>query len=558
MLWERQVGMKGPEKWQYCKVVGGSKMIRLPPTSISLSEADIEFNLRQADIYYGLLRQGYKKSDIARYLDDYRKAQAEASGQSSTDFNLSVPTTFELTCRRPLGPSLDEGTCNQEPKKQANSFGNLQTSSKHGSKVSSDGYDFGKQEDSADTPNDQNERSPSPESSVPIMQVNKHAPRKSSLLRFSRGISPERPPLHPEDEDDCGIGSSSNFTATKSYRRRSLTYSYKTSDPEESDAELSLQTLLAGRMDRMSLGSSSQQSDDMAESSMPFVLPPAFTATSRSYTFGNDNFANDQPDSQPSEMPPGPPPSTESGTPRHSSSLLGQAGSSTSLPSSPPVLNASPIETPSTVQAASTSSELPATPTPVRNAASFPRTEPRYYRHQYLDGNAFSIYNDSLPASSQPQTPADLSRGPFVTERDAAYTAPPGMVRTGPSNVYDLDGSRWERNVGEQSPTARAISLRERRNRELQRSVRAEGIRLQRLRLRDEAMFTQGHATTNHIGGEDGGNDEGTRATAEMFQDAWRHDHDADRVGEENFEMEVGPTRPRAMRVVSGNARIDG
>lgn len=528
-------------------------MIRLPPTSISLSEADIEFNLRQADIYYGLLRQGYKKNDIARYLDDYRKAQAETSGPSHTDFNLSAPTTFELACRRPFGPSMDEDTDKQEPKKQVKSFGNLQTSSKHASKVSSDDCGFGKHQDAADTADGRNERSPSPESSVPAMQVNKHAPRKSSLLRFSRGMSPERPPLHPEDE--CGVGSSSNLTATKGYRRRSLTYSYKTSDPEESDAELSLQTLLTGHIDRLSLESPSRQSDDLAQS-MPFVLPPSFTATSRAYTFGNHSFANDLPDSQTSEMPPGQLLSTDSGTPRRSSSLLGQAGSSTSLPSSPPVLNASPIETPSTIQAASTSPELPATPTPIRNAASFPRSEPRYYRHQYLDGNAFSIYNDSLPASSQPQTPADLSRGPFVTERDAAYTAPPGMVRTGPPNVSDLDGSRWERNAGEQTPTARAISLRERRNRELQRSVRAEGIRLQRLRLRDEAMFTQRQTTTNDIGG-DGGNDEAARATAEVFQDAWRDDHDADRVGEENFEMEVGPSRPRPMRVVSGNARID-
>ena len=42
----------------------------------------------------------------------------------------------------------------------------------------------------------------------------------------------------------------------------------------------------------------------------------------------------------------------------------------------------------------------------------------------------FTPYNDSLPASTQPQTPAQLSRTPmFSTLGQPAYTAPPGRIR---------------------------------------------------------------------------------------------------------------------------------
>lgn len=52
-------------------------MIRLPPTSISLSESDIQFHLREINIYQTLLQQGFKQQDIQRYYAANRVAARE-------------------------------------------------------------------------------------------------------------------------------------------------------------------------------------------------------------------------------------------------------------------------------------------------------------------------------------------------------------------------------------------------------------------------------------------------------------------------------------------------
>jgi hypothetical protein len=97
------------------------------------------------------------------------------------------------------------------------------------------------------------------------------------------------------------------------------------------------------------------------------------------------------------------------------------------------------------------------------------------------------------------------------------------------------------------------MTLRERRTRELTRSVRAEGVRLNRLMMRDEAMFTQrGFRTAAAANG-----DAVIEALPQIPDDIWRDNLDADRVGEENFEAELDVGGRRVMRAVSGNARLD-
>ncbi|KAJ9640664.1 uncharacterized protein PV06_02398 [Exophiala oligosperma] len=514
-------------------------MIRLPLSSISLSPVDVECSLQQADIYYGLLRQGFKKHDIARYLNDYRQAQAEANGLTCTDFNLAAPSTFELTSQRAIPHPQEEEDQTQDAWQTGSTIKNA--FSEVGSRSTSYGQDIEGQECRVEVHHEDN-RSPSPKTTVPTMRVNKHAPRKSSLLRFFRAASPEKQSSEVHSESVVG---SSKHTTIKNPSRRSLTHFWRTAEVEDYASDTTAKILLTDQLRRLSLESTSRPSEHAAE--LPaLVLPPPLSDT---YTFhDNSDLGTNEDFDGLGDL-------SDADQAHRSCSLLCLTEHSTYLPSSPPIPDASPIETPSSNRAESASPEFPVTPTPVRNASGFPHTEPRQYRHLCLDGRGFPVYNDSLPAVSQPQTPADLLRGPFVTEHDAAYTAPPGMLLAGPGSVSMLDNGRWDHRIGEQSPTARAISLRERRNRELQRSVRAEGIRLQRLRLRDEAMFTQG---TFAAGPPDGdGTGERPQAMAEALQDAWRDDLDADRVGDENFEVELLLLQPRGMRIVSGNARLD-
>ena len=521
-------------------------MIRLPPTSISLSEGDVDFHLQQAQTYYGLLKQGYKKHDVARYLDDYREAAIDLTNQSSIDFR-PVPSTFDLACRRVFKSSEhDEKTTqhSDEDNKQTSDPESTQLSASSLNPIArsfSDDYGTIVQQEPFETEDVHDQESVSLVSFIPQMQLTRHAPRKSSLLRFAEAVSPER----QSEQTPTSLSVARN--GIKSYRRRSLTYPYRSSEVDAQALISTSQDSLVEELDRLSLRQTSTQSEpNMQElDSMPFELPPALSSTSTSWSFYDDLVLRPRSDDQ---DPDG------SHTPRRSSSLLGRARPTIYPPSSPPYA-ASPLDGPPQDDPTSTSPELPTTPTPIRNATTYSRTEPRHHRHHYLDGGSFSVYNDSLPASSQPQTPADLSRGRLVAQNDAAYTAPPGMVRAGSASVSNQDGNRWDGNVGEQSPTVRAISLRERRNRELQRGARAEGVRLQRLRIRDEAMFAQDTATANPPAR---GMGIGEGARGETLQDIWRDDLDADRVGEENFEPELDVTRRGTMRVVSGNARFEG
>ncbi|KAJ9610852.1 hypothetical protein H2200_005629 [Cladophialophora chaetospira] len=512
-------------------------MIRFTPTSISLSERDIDFHLQQAKLIYGLRRQGFKKEDIDRYLKNDRGVPDGATCQDTQDPNSSAPSAVDLDRNRPCSSSTSD-----EP------VGSSSTSSTGVltdpfPDISPDLRDACAEEPvgvrlSAHQAQDaQDDDGESPISMPPSMHVNQHAPRKSSLLRFAQAASPERCPPGPEAE----------FMVTpraRTYKRRSSTYPYHSSE-QDSITETYTQSLVANSANRMP-----SDDDSLIEEleSLSLALPPPYSTGARtpSASASDTQFAS----------PPSGHGSEDSSTltfirpslgRRRSSSLFGRAYSTADIPSSPPLPRTPARQHPRQSQSASASPQLPTTPTPIRDAVAFPRTEPHHYRNQ-LDGNSFSVYNDSLPAVSQPQTPADLSRQPLITEHDAAYTAPPGMIRSARSNRH-----AWERESGEQSPTARAITLRERRNRELARSARAEGVRLDRLRMRDEAMFTR-RAFQTAIAANGGALAE---AMPPVTNDMWREDLDADRVGEENFEVDPGVNGRRIMRTVSGNARFE-
>jgi len=202
---------------------------------------------------------------------------------------------------------------------------------------------------------------------------------------------------------------------------------------------------------------------------------------------------------------------------------------SRSLPSSPPTLT----------QRDSGGDEMPS-PTlpyisgiPSTERPKTPATAQRRMYQQYLDGS-FSVYDDSVPARLQPQTPAELSRGNHLNEHNAAYTAPPGMVRTPLTSAPYGHARRLP--SGDMSPTTRALLIRERRQREFMRSARLEGLRIRRTR-------NEGPRGTNGSHGP------------EQFSNLWREDLGQDSVGDENFEDISAMPDLGVIRVISGNRR---
>ena len=522
-------------------------MIRLPTTGISLSERDIDFHLHQAQLIHALRKQGFKKDDVARYLKEHHAATAQAAYPYTNGLTLTAPSTVELSLNRPYSSSTSDtdpttltgqesghSSSVESTSESSVSFPDLppDLSNSHQATPKIEGLSRHKNQDASD------DGAVSPDSMPPTMLINQHAPRKSSLLRFAQVASPERCPTGSGEEPILPV-----VVATpraRKYRRRSTTYPHQSSE-RESTVEVDIQHHVLEGMNRMSL-----EDESLAAELETFSMPPPHFTSVRTSSASDLQFASPVTGdgSEPSPVVTFMRPTLNR---RRSSSLFGPTYSTADIPSSPPLPRTPARQHARRLESSSGSPQLPTRPTPIRDAGAFPRTEPRHYRHQ-LDGNSFSVYNDSLPSVSQPQTPADLSRQPLITEHEAAYTAPPGMIRSahGGRNV-------WQQEPGEQSPTARAITMRERRNRELTRSVRAEEVRLNRLRMRDEAMFTQ--RAIQPAAAANGGLMAETMLA--MGNDVWMEDLDADRVGEENFEAEAEVNGRRVMRTVSGNARFD-
>ena len=517
-------------------------MIRLPPTSIFLSESDIQFHIQQLEIYHGLLKQGFSKEDTSRYLEDYRKNTLQDTALLAQVEPTRAPSTLDFACRgKKDPPSLESFRPKAKDKETSRSSVSFEpcTSDEDASELfaSSDiGTNVNDTEEEEDE--DEENQSVSPIAMPPKIHLNKHAPRQSSLLRFSTAVSPDHHSNASQLSQTPQIPAS---VRTRRYRPRSQTYPYLSSEREQSSGATSEQ--LTERIARLSLEGSglSDRTSTSSSDGMTLPPPPPFLNTLRRRpTFAALRSSIGRPGSPEEHL-------GNSSTPNDllsSGALLHPLDLQIDIPSSPPVHNSSSSDVSTPLPARLGSPDWPATPIPSRRSAASAQTEDGDHGPRYLDGSVFSVYNDALPATSQPQTPADMSRTRLITEREAAYTAPPGMIRFGSFSTIPREPSEFERNFGEQSPTLRAINMRERRSRELWRRMRAESARMRRNRLREDALFDE---TTP-------GNARARRRHRELGE-PWRDELDADRVGEENFETDFSIRQGGAMRVVSGNAR---
>lgn len=318
---------------------------------------------------------------------------------------------------------------------------------------------------------------------LPPLGPPRHVPRQSSLLRFAQAASP---PAVPSDYPGL---------PARSYRPRTDTYSYNQSEVSTSDA-------LSGYSNEQQPTEASSAGNDAIEAAGGNTDQGSTDETDiiRPDTFHNHSHGRAAADFE-----------------------IWEDSDADSIPSHSP---------PSYFDNGTALRPLyPTTPSRSRqNSRDFqrPETEPRA---QQLDGS-FAVYNDALPAIGQPQTPLDVDRRPLLTIRDAAYTAPPGVLLS-PFRGRTRDGSGQDNEPGTQTPTARAITMRERRAREMLRSLHTETARLERLRL--------------HNAGD---------ASHDEEVPGWRDGFEGDRVGEENWEIETraDSSLERGMRVISGNA----
>jgi hypothetical protein len=288
---------------------------------------------------------------------------------------------------------------------------------------------------------------PSPQSSPPGVPYTHTAVRHSSLLRFAQNA---------ESPDDAST------TDVMTYKPRSQTFPWVES---EADDELpsgsttlqypvnELANLAIGRPPTPCIPSKSKISTPLraeAREFTPLALPsPIGSLNSR--VSSQLEYQAEIPRITPTLITRRPPT-----TPPRRSSLA-----------NPPIASSGHLSNPVS-SSISLPAPLPATPSPVRIRQPT-HTEPRTY-HGYGGPSRLSIYNDHLPPTQQPQTPADLARRPILTDRDTAYTAPPGSV--GRRRVIS----------NETSPTTRGHELRARWTREYQRAEIVEREREQRTR----------------------------------------------------------------------------
>ena len=76
-------------------------MIRLPPTSISLSESDIHLHLKEINIYQSLLQQGFTKDAIQQYYASLRVSDPGGPLSKSKE-HIQRPPNASSNQRRPM------------------------------------------------------------------------------------------------------------------------------------------------------------------------------------------------------------------------------------------------------------------------------------------------------------------------------------------------------------------------------------------------------------------------------------------------------------------------
>ena len=497
-------------------------MLRLPPTSISLSENDLSFHLQQIDIYHGLLKQGFKKQDIARYFEEHQDAQRA----NAASVNLGPPSLsiVQLAAR---DARIVEPPAQAQPSPVKEHYADTAVTSYIPATAANQDFQDGGPVPSSPT--------------LPAsLQSQQHAPRQSSLLRFTQIPS----------------SSSSDRTRTttvplpaRAYRPHTDTLSYEQSEVSEAEliADVAKMEISPAQDDISTQRLRKSPSLNWAEaehfvpgrlkhhSSLNALDDEANSLTTPRATFPIETAA----------LPI---------TPRLVSldETLHQADDESStiqernMPSSPPDSDTQKSFNTARMPPSPTLPLMPTTPTTHRRGGRGARTEPRH-RHQ-LDGASFSVYNDALPPMTQPQTPADLARHHLLTEFDAAYTAPPGVLHTG-SPIRRARAGTIEQDLDEShSPMNHAMGARERRARELMRGARIEGVRLQRLRMQHRERVERGFD----------GNDEAREGPGPAVDEQmWRDELEGDRVGDENWDAEEGAMERgrEGIRVVSGNTR---
>lgn len=505
----------GWQKHNRAEYIGA--MIRLPPTSVALSENDVQFHLRQIDIYHRLLAQGFKKKDIIRY---YAEHAAHQSKQLAEPLERA-PTWVEMVSSRrivdddsgdgadllpasPIGPPSPQIS---PPPIQVASAGNAprQTSLLRFSETASPAS-------AASSLSEQTERSPESEVLPSLRsQTRRYGPRSQTdasnpseessitergtygpelekeFLHLTIGSSPPNEVRHDgtssRDGPDELRGSSVDNKSTVYSRLRPEAEAFKPSSVSPNCSSLATMT------NPMAMSSTSHDLVPCNGNRFGYMDKAAAIATS-STTYNNPPSRATWPTTNPRD---------EDDRRGHTPSSSHES-SSVSLPT-----------------------PLPGTPTSRPRQQITQRTEPRRRRARHGRDTApsFQIYDDNLPAAVQPQTPADLSRRLILTEREAAYTAPPGQMRG------DLGRNRHRAQTisvpeaGEQSPTVRAMGMRERRVREARRSAR----------VTDGSRTGRNRAHTSPTGGV---HDQ----FGHVFDMVWRQELDADRVGDENFENE--------------------
>ena len=503
-------------------------MLRLPPTSISLSADDVSACLENLGTYHGLLKQGFKQHDICVWMKEKREAIQPAS-QHYHDPDDPLPSTVDLILRaqtrdeealsiRTTAPTPDNSQ--QHPSRRA---------------TTSDS----RSDDEIANHDDPREQA----ASIDLQHASKpqrHAPRKSSLLQFSQMPSSESS-SNSDKLSAQGLSLPIPLPA-RTYRPRTDTYSCEQSEEYE-------QANIVGVLSDLHIDSAPSDSATECKGVTMAMRPeaesfvPSQSATAmRSTHEASRSLAEMLPE-----------------TPSHTSVVEDDIHTAQSRDSPNITLrrsNRRRAQWNSSPPAQSSDSELslppmPTTPKRIRiNRAA--RTESRSHQRQTFDG-AFSVYDDSLPAVMQPRAPVDLARHAILTDQYAAYTAPPGMGRSSAALLpIRLQSTTARLEPGEQSPTTRAMAMRGRRQRELARGARAEADRLERLRLRDRDRIATGFDSNDEEGDGPG--------PALRTRTAWRDELEGDRVGEENWEGEVDllagtDVGGRGIRVLSGNAR---
>ncbi|RVX73765.1 hypothetical protein B0A52_02655 [Exophiala mesophila] len=481
-------------------------MIRLFPTSLSLSESDIQFHLHQVDIYHGLRRQGFKQHEITRHLADYRLSIVPGAANFPDGYPTKIPSTVELALRQADQSCAREPLPEQEPDI---TIGYISRSPFIAHEI----------EDTEEWVQGDGAAEPTSPIALPQqLRKTSHAPRKSSLLRFSKAAASDSPP--PPDTQDLISPASASCLPSMRYTRRSH------ASPSQSALNSLDEDGISATLSRIAISDFTTHSSSRvsplqdSELSLPQVSTPRQDChpdgTMESFWPSSSSDLTDS-SSQNSDL-------------RHSLAALDD------IPSSPPLGSSSPESYPAASSSGVTRNIPPRTPILSQTHLVDNRTEPRRYRHRFLDGNAFSVYNDSLPANDQPQTPADLSRRPVLTEYEASYTAPPGMIRNVSTSARAL-GPAIELGQGDVSPLARTINLTYRRTQEMRRSVRSNLDRIRReselvQRIREIGLDQPDEPVT------------------------WMDEFELDRLGEENFESELD-LNLRTIRVVSGNAHWD-